>query len=104
LTVDAALVLKRQIYMIDSISSVPLVTVRVDEETKKRMESLERINWSRVLREKIAEVLERETRRNRMEALRSMDRLRRKSPPGWDSTRFIRQTRETRYGPRRDGR
>jgi len=81
LTVDAALVLKRQIYMIDGISSVPLVTVRVDEETKKRMESLERINWSRVLREKIAEVLERETRRNRMEALRSMDRLRRKSPP-----------------------
>ena len=59
---------------------MPLVTVRVDEETKTRMESLEGINWSRVLREKIAEVLDRETRRNRMEALRSMDRLRRKHP------------------------
>jgi hypothetical protein len=78
-----------------------LVTVRVNGETKARMDRLENLNWSRILRERISEVLERESRKNRMEALRSMEKLSRKSPPGWDSTAFIRKTRETRYGPRR---
>jgi len=78
---------------------VPLVTVRVDGETKARMDRLENLNWSRILRERIFEVLERESRKNRMEALRLMEKLSRKSPPGWDSTAFIRKMRETRYGP-----
>ena len=83
---------------------MPLVTVRVDDETKARMERLEGVNWSQVLRERIFEVLDRESRKNRIEALRSIDRLRRKAPPGWDSTAFIRKMRDTRYGPRRDRR
>ncbi len=83
---------------------MPLVTLKVDPETKARMDRLETINWSRVLRERILEVLDREARKNRMEALRSIDRLRRKPAPGWDSTTFIRRTRETRYGPRGDRR
>ena len=78
---------------------MPLVTVRVDGETKARMDRLENLNWSRILRERIFEVLERESRKNRMEALRMMEKLSRKSPPGWDSTAFIRKMRETRYGP-----
>lgn|GEM_PF-226780 len=86
------------IYWLYGISDVPLVTVRVDEETKRRMERLESVNWSEVLRERISEVLERETRKNRMEALRIMERLYRKPHPGWDSTRFIREMRESRYG------
>lgn len=80
---------------------MPLVTFRVDEETKAKMGQLEGINWSQVLREKILEVLDRESRKNRMEALRLMEKLSRKSPPGWDSTAFIRKMRDTRYGPRR---
>ena len=83
---------------------MPLVTFRVDEETKAKMGQLEGINWSQVLREKILEVLDRESRKNRMEALRLMEKLSRKSPPGWDSTAFIRKMRDTRYGPRRGGR
>lgn len=79
---------------------MPLVTFRVDAETKEKMDRYEGVNWSQVLREKIEEVLGREARRNRMEALRSMDRLRRKPLPGWDSTAFIRKMRESRYGPR----
>ena len=63
------------------------------------MDRLENLNWSRILRERIFEVLERESRKNRMEALRLMEKLSRKSPPGWDSTAFIRKMRETRYGP-----
>ncbi len=83
---------------------MPLVTLRVDPETKARMDRLEAVNWSRVLRERIFEVLDREARKNRMQALRSIDRLRRKPASGWDSTKFIRRARETRYGPRGDRR
>src|SRR2546426_1115379 len=66
--------------MISGISPIPLVTVRVDEETKTRMASLERINWSRVVREKIYEVLNalQHSRRFRgrdlLEAARDVDR------------------------------
>ena len=83
---------------------MPLVTLRVDDETKQRMERLERVNWSEVLRERIFEILDREARKNRMEALRSMERLYRKAEPGWDSTAFIRRMRETRHGRRGRGR
>ena len=83
---------------------MPLVTLKVDPETKARMDRMEAVNWSKVLRERIYEVLDREARKNRMEALRSIERLRRRPAPGWDSTKFIRQTRETRYGPRGDRR
>lgn len=79
---------------------MPLVTLRVDDETKEKMDRLESINWSQVLRARIFEILDRESRKNRMEALRIMERLSTKSPPGWDSTAFIRQMRESRYGPR----
>ena len=84
--------------------NVPLVTVRVNDETKARMERLESINWSDVIRDRIYEVLDREARKNRMEALRIMEKLSRKPEPGWDSTKFIRQMRDSRYGPRRRGR
>lgn len=83
---------------------MPLVTVRVDDETKAKMERLESVNWSEVIRERILEVVDLEARRNRMEALRMMEKLSRKPEPGWDSTAFIRRMRDSRYGPRRRGR
>src|SRR5207249_3317351 len=79
----------------------PLVTMRVDDKMKHEMDRLEGINWSEILRGTIREVLDRETRRNRLEAARSMDRLRRRARPGWDSTAFIRGVRDSRYGPGR---
>src|SRR5437762_4819378 len=93
--------LAKFIYRIYSIESVPLVTLRVDDKMKHEMDRLEGINWSEILRGTIREVLDRETRRNRLEAARSMDRLRRKARPGWDSTAFIRGVRDSRYGPGR---
>lgn len=79
---------------------MPMVTLKVDPEMKAQMDRLEAVNWSQILRERIYEVLDREARKNRMEALRSIERLRRKPAPRWDSTKFIRQTREARFGPR----
>src|SRR5438309_10463658 len=89
------------IYRIYGLVSLPRITVRVDDETKAKMYRVEGIKWSKILREHIHERLERESRKNRIEALRIMEKLSTKSPPGWDCTAFIRRIRDTRYGPGR---
>ncbi len=79
---------------------MPLVTVRVDDDLKQRMDAVP-INWSEALREAIARILEERTRRNRIRAVQLMARLRVPAPRGFDSTRFIRDLREARRGSRR---
>ena len=39
------------------------ITVRVDDELKRKMDELKDVNWSEVIREKIREVIEEEERR-----------------------------------------
>ena len=75
-----------------------IVTVRVDEETKKRMERLRHINWSEVLREAITQRINREQGRHLAKAVLLNDQLRRKAPKGWDSVEVIRYWRDHRYG------
>ncbi|MEM4141252.1 MAG: hypothetical protein QXG36_09120, partial [Nitrososphaeria archaeon] len=41
-----------------------LITVRVDEELKKRMSRFKNINWSEIIRKAISDVLKREEERN----------------------------------------
>jgi len=72
------------------------ITVRVDPEVKKLMEKYSHIDWSEVVRRAILEELEREERRNIAEALLINERLRRKAPRGWDSTRAIKRWRRER--------
>jgi Arc/MetJ-type ribon-helix-helix transcriptional regulator len=79
---------------------MPLITVRVDGETKEKMD-LVSINWSEAIRSAISEILQRETRRNRIRAAQLTDRIRIRAPKGWDSTKVIRAWRDARYGPRR---
>lgn len=79
---------------------MPLVTVRVDDALKERMDALP-INWSEALREAIGRILEERMRRNRVRAVQLMDHIRVAAPRGFDSTRFIRELREARHGPRR---
>ncbi len=42
-----------------------------------------------------------EQRRKRKEAAELGDKIRIKAPPGFDSTRIIREARDSRYGPKR---
>lgn len=44
-------------------------------------------NWSAIMREAIARKVRSEAETNRMEALPINERLRRKAPEGWDSTK-----------------
>lgn len=76
-----------------------IVTVRVDEKTKERMEELAHINWSGVLREAIQQKLEQEKGRDLAKAVVLNERVKREAPAGWDSVKAIRFWRERRYGP-----
>lgn len=77
---------------------MPVVSVRVSEEIKRRMDRLKHINWSEVIRRAIIKVLEEEEGRNLAKALLINEKIRKKAPEGWDSTELIRFWRDHRYG------
>ena len=75
-----------------------IVTVRVDEQTKKRMSRYKDINWSGVLREAIERKLEQEKDRDLAKALLANDKLMKPAPAGWDASKTFSVWRERRYG------
>jgi len=72
-----------------------VISVRVDKETKRKMDVYKHINWSEVIREAIKEKL-RSEERNLARAILLNEKLRKKAPEGWDSVRMIRFWREHR--------
>ncbi len=74
-----------------------IISVRVSEDVKRRMERLKHINWSQVVREAIMRVLEEEEGRNLARAVLLNEKVRKKAPAGWNSTEVIRYWREHRY-------
>ncbi|RLE62648.1 MAG: hypothetical protein DRJ47_10365 [Thermoprotei archaeon] len=77
---------------------MPVVSVRVSEDIKRRMEKLRYINWSEVIRRAIIMVLEEEEGRNLAKAVVLNEKIRKKAPDGWSSVEVIRYWREHRYG------
>lgn len=80
--------------------TMPVVTVRVDDVTKRRMEKVAQINWSEVIRKAIEEKLLQQDywatadRGRQARAKKETDELRRKVA-GWDSVSEIRRWRES---------
>ncbi|MFQ6124456.1 MAG: VapB-type antitoxin [Candidatus Heimdallarchaeota archaeon] len=81
---------------------MPVVSVRVNEETKAKMDRLAHVNWSQVLRDAIERKIEEEEMRTRhidrrrlLQAVIVTDSLRR-AKPGWRSEEEIRKWREKR--------
>ncbi|NWF95647.1 MAG: hypothetical protein HXY34_05860 [Candidatus Thorarchaeota archaeon] len=70
-----------------------IVSVRIPEELKKRMDEAPWLNWSEILRQAIIDALEREEGKRLAEAVMVAERLRRDAPEGWDSVEFIRRDR-----------
>ena len=62
----------------------------------KRQMDAAGVNWSAYLREVISQRVKQESERNVAEAVLLNERLRRKAPKGWDSTRVIRDWRNRR--------
>ena len=75
---------------------MPVVTVRVDEETKRRMERLSHVNWSGVVREAIHRVLEGEGSRNLAKAVLLNERSLIRPKAGWRGVDEIRRWRGRR--------
>ncbi len=81
-----------------------LITVKVDEDLKKRMASHGDLNWSEIVRAAIEERLRaEETTRKRkldrpriLEAIAASDRVREKTSGNWSVTEEIRRWRELR--------
>ena len=76
--------------------------MRVDEETKKKMNRMTHVNWSSVLRDAIDRKLAQESNRNLAKAVLINDKVMKKARPGWDSVEVIRYWREHRYGRRKN--
>ena len=74
-----------------------VVSVRVSDELKRRMEKLRHVNWSEVLRQAIVRILEEEGRNLALAVLLN-EKIRKKAPEEWDSTEFLRRWRDGRYG------
>ena len=77
---------------------MPVISVRVSDDIKRRMERFKHINWSEVIRRAIVKVLEEEERRNLAKAVLLNERIRKKAPKGWSSVEVIRYWREHHYG------
>ena len=72
------------------------ISVRVDEKMKKEMERLKQVNWSEVIRVAIKERLDQEKQKNLAKAVLINEKIRKKAPKGYDSTRIIREWRDRR--------
>ncbi len=70
-------------------------SVTIPYSLKKKMDNAD-VNWSAVFREAISRRLEYGRERNTSEAVLLNERLRRKAPEGWDSTKVIRFWRSRR--------
>jgi metal-responsive CopG/Arc/MetJ family transcriptional regulator len=82
-----------------------IITVRIDERLKKKMDKMKHINWSEVVRKAISNMIEkeestgsrREINRARMiSAAKEQDRLRAKTSGSWSGVEEIRKWRELR--------
>jgi len=70
-------------------------SVTLPESMKEAMEKVS-VNWSAVVREAIRRKLELEHDKNVIEAVLINERLKRKAPEGWDSTKVIKGWRGRR--------
>ncbi len=82
-----------------------IITVRIDGKLKKKMEKLKHINWSEVVRQAIAKIIEtEESEKSRrkidferlMSAAKEQDGLRAKTSGSWSGAEEIRKWRELR--------
>ncbi len=72
------------------------ISVRIDDELKKKMQAHPDINWSGVIRAAINDRTDQNKDRDMVQAIIITERLRRKSRSGWDSTKVIREWRQKR--------
>jgi len=79
------------------LSCMTVITVRVDEETKRRMDSID-VNWSEVIRHAIRRRIEEEKRKNLAKAVLINEEVRKASRGEMKAEDIIRRFRDERRG------
>ncbi len=70
------------------------ISVRVDDDMKKKMENLKQVNWSEIIREAIKKRIDQESQKNLAKAVLYNEQIRKVAPKDYDSTEVIRKWRE----------
>lgn len=78
------------------ITCMTVITVRVDEETKKKMRELN-VNWSEFIRKAIEKKIDEERRKNLAKALLISERVKKKSIGEEKAEEIVRRFRDERY-------
>ena len=78
------------------MTCMTVITVRIDEETKAKMDSVD-VNWSEVIRSAIKRRIEEEKRRNLAKAVLINEELRRPTRGEEKAEEIIRRFRDERY-------
>ena len=73
------------------------ISVRIDPELKKKMDSLKHLNWSEVIRKAIKSEIQKETEMNRAKAVLLNEKIRKMAPENFNSVDLIRKFREERH-------
>jgi len=73
------------------------ISVRIDPELKKKMDSLKHLNWSEVIRKAIKSEIQNETEMNKAKAVLLNEKIRKIAPEHFNSMDIIRKFREERH-------
>ncbi len=73
------------------------ISVRIDPELKKKMDSLKHLNWSEIIRKAIKSKIQDETEINKAKAVLLNEKIRKIAPKDFNSVDIIRKFREERY-------
>ncbi len=73
------------------------ISVRIDPELKKKMDSLKHLNWSEIIRKAIKSEIQNETEMNRAKAVLLNEKIRKIAPENFNSVDIIRKFREERH-------
>ena len=73
-----------------------VISVRIDDELKKKMERFPYVNWSEIVRRELEKIVERLEGRSLAEALLLNERIKKRF--AGDTTELIRGWRDSRYG------
>ena len=76
---------------------MPVITVRIDEETRRMMEKV-KINWSEFIRSAIRNKVMEERGKNLARAVLINERIRRKTAGEAEAEEIIRRFRDERHG------
>jgi len=73
------------------------ISVRIDPELKKKMDSFKHLNWSEIIRKAIKSEIQNETEMNKAKAVLLNEKIRKKAPENFNSVEIIRRFREERH-------